>query len=441
MIFLSGLFLFIDMQQLFNLFYECSSISTDTRKIGKDVLYIALKGENFNGNEFADDAIKKGAKYAIVDEKEYADNERIFYVENGLVFLQKLANHHREKFSIPIIGITGSNGKTTTKELIASVLSQKFNVLFTLRNLNNHIGVPLTLLQLTNDHDIAIIEMGASKLKDIKELTDIANPTHGIITNIGAAHIEGFGSFEGVLKTKRELYDSIESVGGTLFYNQDDEVLINNLPSGIEAISYGTSKESNVNGQLLEFIPEVEFKWSSDDYHSEAIKTKIIGKYNFYNMLAAICIGHYFEIDPDLINKGISEYESSNNRSQILKTKNNTLILDAYNANPTSVKSAIESFSMMRSDEKFFVLGDMLELGKESTRFHQEIIALTKELNLQGIFVGSIYSEIAKSDDSIMAFESTYTAKEFLGTASPKNNLILLKGSRSIKLEVLKDIL
>lgn len=429
------------MQQLFNLFYECSSISTDSRKISKDVLYISLKGENFNGNTFAKDAIKNGAKYAIVDEKKYANDENIFYVENGLRFLQKLANHHREKFNIPVIGITGSNGKTTTKELIANVLTQKFNVLFTKGNLNNHIGVPLTLLQLSNEHDIAIIEMGASKLKDIKELTDIANPTHGIITNIGAAHIEGFGSYEGVLKTKKELYDAIETVGGTLFYNQDDEVLVNNLPNGIEVISYGTSKESTVKGQLLEFIPEVEFKWSCDDYHSEPIKTKIIGKYNFYNMLAAICIGNYFEIDPDLINKGISEYESSNNRSQILKTKNNTLILDAYNANPTSVKSALESFSMMRGDEKFFVLGDMLELGKESTRFHNEIIALTKKLNLQGIFVGSIYSEIAKSDEQIMAFQSTDKAQEFLETASPKNNLILLKGSRSIKLEVLKDIL
>jgi len=429
------------MQQFFNLFYECSSISTDSRNISKDVLYISLKGENFNGNLFANDAISKGAKYAIVDEEEYADNEKIFYVENSLKFLQKLANYHREKFNIPVIGITGSNGKTTTKELIANVLSQKFNVLFTIGNLNNHIGVPLTLLQLSNAHDIAIIEMGASKLKDIKELTDIANPTHGIITNIGAAHIEGFGSYEGVLKTKKELYDAIESVGGTLFYNQDDEVLVSNLPKDIEAISYGTSKESTIHGQLLEFIPEVEFKWSSEDYHSEPIKTKIIGKYNFYNMLAAICIGNYFEIDPDLINKGISEYESRNNRSQVLKTKNNTLILDAYNANPTSVKSALESFSLMRSDEKFFVLGDMLELGKESAQFHVEIIELTKSLNLQGIFVGSIYSEIGKNDDEIMVFQSTADAKEFLETASPKNNLILLKGSRSIKLEVLKDIL
>jgi UDP-N-acetylmuramoyl-tripeptide--D-alanyl-D-alanine ligase len=428
------------MQQLFNLFYECASVSTDSRKINKDVFYIALKGENFNGNKFAKEAINKGAKYAIVDEKEYSDNEKIFYVENGLSFLQGLANHHREKFSIPVIGITGSNGKTTTKELIANVLTQKFNVLFTQGNLNNHIGVPLTLLQLSNEHDIAIIEMGASKLKDIKELTDIANPTHGIITNIGSAHIEGFGSYEGVLKTKKELYDAIETVGGTLFYNQDDEILGSNLPKGIEAISYGTSKESDVHGHLLEFIPEVEFKWSSKEYHSDAIKTKIIGKYNFYNMLAAICIGNYFEVDPELINKGIAEYEPSNNRSQVLKTKNNTLILDAYNANPTSVKSALESFQLMPNKDKFFILGDMLELGENSIDFHKEIIQITKENNLQGIFVGSIYQKIAKEDTTIMAFHSTEDAKEFLITAHPSNNLILLKGSRSIGLEKLKDL-
>lgn len=429
------------MQQLFSLFYECSEVSTDSRKIKNDVLYISLKGDNFNGNTFAEQAIAKGAKYAIVDEKQYANNETIFYVDNGLLFLQKLANYHREKFNIPVIGITGSNGKTTTKELINNVLSQKFNTLFTKGNLNNHIGVPLTLLQLSNDHDIAIIEMGASKLKDIKELTDIANPTHGIITNIGTAHIEGFGGYEGILKTKMELYDAIASIGGTLFYNTDDEVLVGNLPNDIEAIGYGTYRKSTVQGQLLEFIPEVEFKWSSEDYHSEPIKTKIIGKYNFYNMLAAICIGHYFEIDPNLINKGISEYEPSNNRSQVFKTKNNTLILDAYNANPTSVKSALESFSMMRSDEKFFILGDMLELGKDTTRFHKEIIAITKKYKLQGIFVGSIYTDIAKTDDEIMAFHSTQTAKDFLDTASPKNNLILLKGSRSIGLEILKEVL
>lgn len=429
------------MQRLFELFYSCAGVSTDTRKIEKDFLYVSLKGANFNGNKFADEAIKKGAKYAIVDEAQYADNINIFNVENGLKFLQALANFHREKFRIPIIGITGSNGKTTTKELIANVLSQKFNILFTQGNLNNHIGVPLTLLQLSNEHDLAVIEMGASKLGDIKELTDIANPTHGIITNIGFAHIEGFGSPEGILKTKKELYDAIESTGGTIFYNYDDEKLTNNLPNDVETVSYGTDSKALVHGKILEFIPEIEFKWSTENYHSSTVTTKIIGKYNFYNMLAAICIGHYFGIDPTSINRGIEDYEPNNNRSQIFKTKHNILILDAYNANPTSVESALDSFDMMKHENKFFILGDMLELGKDSDDFHKKVIEHTQNLNLQGVFVGSIFKKLSHSYTEIMAFENAEKAKDFLSVGQPKNNLILLKGSRGIGLEALKNVL
>tara|TARA_B100000508_G_scaffold141093_1_gene146504 strand:+ start:2206 stop:3495 length:1290 start_codon:yes stop_codon:yes gene_type:complete len=428
------------MQRLFQLFYECTGVSTDTRKIEINNLYVALKGENFNGNKFANDAIEKGAKFAIVDEEKFADNEKIFYTENGLAFLQHLANHHREKFSIPVLGITGSNGKTTTKELIAAVLSEKFNILYTEGNLNNHIGVPLTLLRLNNDHDIAIIEMGASKPGDIEELTRIANPTHGIITNIGNAHLEGFGGPEGVIKTKKELYDSIESVGGTLFMNADDEVLMEVLPKDIETITYGESSDANIHGQLDEFIPEVVFSWKSKTGHGTEVRTHIIGKYNFYNMLAAVAIGDYFEVNDSDINTAISNYIPKNNRSQIEQTDRNTLILDAYNANPTSVRSSLESFNAMPYEEKFFVLGDMKELGTDSLRFHQEIIDLTQKLHLQGIFVGSEYATIAQNNDQIMAFESTEEAKIFLETAKPNKNLILLKGSRSIGLERLKDI-
>ena len=428
------------MQQLFQLFYECTGVSTDTRKIQDNDLYIALNGENFNGNKFAEEAISNGAKYAIVDEPEYADNKTIFSVADGLEFLQKLANYHREKFTIPVIGITGSNGKTTTKELMAAVLSEKFDVLYTFGNLNNHIGVPLTLLRLTNQHDIAIIEMGASKPGDINELTTIANPTHGIITNIGNAHLEGFGGPDGVIKTKKELYDTIEKAGGTLFMNADDEILTEVLPQDIETITYGESKHSQVKGQLDEFIPEVVFSWRSEKGVGNEVKTNIIGKYNFYNMLAAVAIGDYFEVNDVDINRAISNYIPKNNRSQIEKTNLNTLILDAYNANPTSVRSSLESFSAMPYDEKFFVLGDMKELGKDSLEFHKEIIELTKELGLQGIFVGSEFTTISKQDNSIMTFNSTESARSFLLTAQPKNNLILLKGSRSIGLEKLRDI-
>ena len=429
------------MKKLFELFYSCSEVNTDSRAISPNSFYIALKGERFNGNKFAKDAIEKGAKYAIVDEKDYADNTTIFYVEDGLVFLQQLANYHRSKFSIPIIGITGSNGKTTTKELIANVLYQKYNILFTKGNLNNHIGVPLTLLNLKNTHDIAIIEMGASKPGDIKELTDIAEPTHGIITNIGKAHIEGFGSPEGVLKTKKELYDAIKQIGGTLFMNEDDSLLMDHVPTEIEYFSYGKSEKAYVVGELVKLAPNVHFIYKSKDYQSPILKTSIIGTYNFYNILSAICIGTYFEVPFEMINKGITSYAPKNNRSQVEKTKSNTLILDAYNANPTSVASALESFALMEHDEKLFILGDMLELGEISEEEHQLIIELTHKLKLNGVFVGPLFKKHEKEYENTMFFENKEAAASFLSVAQPKSNLILLKGSRGIGLEALVEVL
>ncbi|MEN9998911.1 MAG: hypothetical protein RI922_1901, partial [Bacteroidota bacterium] len=290
------------MKELFDLFYQTTGVCTDTRKIEKDCLFICLKGANFNGNIFAEQALKEGAKYVVVDEIEYQTNASIFFVEDSLLFLQKLANFHRLKFSIPVIGITGSNGKTSTKELINSVLSSQFNVLATIGNLNNHIGVPLTLLRLNNSHQIAIIEMGANKFKDIEELCDIAEPTHGIITNIGKAHLEGFLNFEGVLKTKKELYDSVSKNKGILVYNNDDDVLKFNLPKGIDTISYGTSNDSLIKGELVNLSPFVELKWSTTNYQSDLISTQMIGKYNFYNYLAAISFGICFNVPFEKIN-------------------------------------------------------------------------------------------------------------------------------------------
>lgn len=428
--------------RLFDLFYKCDQkISTDSRKIEQGCLYVALKGENFDGNQFAKSAIENGARYAIVDDASFVDNTTIFLVNDGLVFLQQLANYHRNKFSIPVIGITGSNGKTTSKELIASVLKQEFNVHYTQGNLNNHIGVPLTLLGLTNDFDIAIIEMGANKPGDIAELAAIAEPTHGIITNIGTAHLEGFGGFEGVLKTKTELYRAIEKVGGTLFCNADDDVLVNTLPSGIEVIDYSGALHANasVRGNLIRMNPFVTFQWESDSYTSPTLLTKIIGRYNFYNFLAAITIGNYFGIDPEAINTGITSYAPDNNRSQIIETGKNTLIMDAYNANPTSVKSALHSFKEMQHENKLFVLGDMYELGEKSRALHQEIVELTISLGLEGIFIGEIYNALRDEFSNRMFFADKTSAIEFLATASPNKNLILLKGSRGMKLEEIQE--
>lgn len=420
----------------FELFYQTSGVCTDTRNIQKDCLFVCLKGANFNGNTFALEALRQGAKYVIVDEEINGATSAVIRVENALVYLQQLANYHRHKFQIPIIGITGSNGKTTSKELIATVLSKKYNVHFTKGNLNNHIGVPLTLLQLNNSHEIAVIEMGANKFHDIEELCAIAEPTHGIITNIGMAHLEGFINFEGVLKTKLELYDSIVRNNGILFYNVDDSTLTSNLPKNIQAIGYGSENPASVVGELVALSPFVQMKWKSDSYQSDIIETRMIGKYNFYNFLAAISIGLHFQVDNEAISDAIRTYTPTNNRSQVEKTANNTLILDAYNANPTSMKSALESFARVTENHKIALLGDMFELGAESAKEHQKIIDFILEINLNAFLIGKNFYQL-KGDfgPAIQFFVSKDDVIQFLEKMELKDHLILLKGSRGIGLE------
>ncbi len=403
-------------------------------------MFVALKGDNFDGNTFVKEALECGAKYAITDIKVNADNQRIFYVENTLIFLQQLAQYHRGQFNIPVIGITGSNGKTTTKELIAAVLSEEYNVLFTQGNLNNHIGVPLTLLNLTESHNLAIIEMGANKLGDIKELVEIANPTHGIITNIGRAHLEGFGSLQGVINTKSELYDHIKSSQGKLIYNIDDSTLIKQINHYFNTSTYSGEQVGYVNGELIALTPFVEFKWETHNYKSGIIQTKLVGKYNFYNFLAAISFGIEFNVAPEKINQALEKYTPTNNRSQIEKTQHNTLILDAYNANPTSVQSALESFDLIDHENKTIILGDMLELGKESTEEHEKIITYLADKRWQKILVGPIYSNLSTSSD-ILKFNTSEELRIHLQSNSIQNALILIKGSRGIKLETIVESL
>lgn len=424
----------------FEQYYTTSGVCTDTRKITKDCLFICLKGANFNGNTFAEQAMKEGAKYVIVDEEKYATQPEIFYVPNALKYLQDLAHYHRKKFDLPIIGITGSNGKTSTKELINAVLSTKYNVLATAGNLNNHIGVPLTVLQINEQHEIAIIEMGASKHGDIKELADIAEPTIGIITNIGKAHLEGFKNFEGVLTTKKELYDSIEKNRGKIVVNSDDSILKGILPKGISTISYGESKEATVSGTLDRLSPFIEMTWSKYGYQSESQKMKMIGKYNFYNYLAAIAFGVHFELSAEQINTGICNYTPTNNRSQVQETEYNTLILDCYNANPSSMKSALESFSLIDHENKLVIIGDMLELGEESKVEHEKIIQLVADRNIQTITVGPIFDSIEQSSSN-KHFKSKEEAQLYITEHPLKNKLILLKGSRGIGLETLEKFL
>ena len=425
----------------FNKYYETSGVCIDTRKIEKNCLFICLKGENFNGNDFAEEALISGAKFVISDDSKYKNTEYIFVVENTLKYLQQLANYHRKQYEIPIIGITGTNGKTTSKELISIVLSEKYNVLYTLGNLNNHIGVPLTLLKLNKEHEIAVIEMGANKPGDIKELVEIAEPTHGIITNMGKAHLEGFGSFEGVQKTKSEMYDYLSQNNSTVFYNFDDEILKSNLQNQkLNLIPYSSEHNSYIKGELISMSPFINMKWSSSEYESPLLETKMIGSYNYYNFLAAICIGKYFGVENDKINDALINYQPSNNRSQIEKTENNLLILDAYNANPTSMKNAIESFNSMVSEHKLLILGDMFELGDDSKEEHKRVVKHTKELKLNTLFVGEHFYKIKNESDTNF-FKNKEEIRLFITNNTIKNNLILLKASRGIGLETLKDVL
>jgi UDP-N-acetylmuramoyl-tripeptide--D-alanyl-D-alanine ligase len=426
------------MTDLFELFYECSGVCTDSRNIETNSLFIALKGANFNGNTFAEEAIQSGSRYAIVDDIKYQTNDRILLVVNTLEFLQKLANFHRKKFNIPIIGITGSNGKTSTKELVNAVLSSHYNVLCTKGNLNNHIGVPLTLLRLKISHDLAIIEMGANQLKDIAELCAIASPTHGIITNIGKAHLQGFGNFEGVLKTKCELYESISAVYGTIVINNDDHLLKDNVPKNVGIFTYGT-KAATITGQITGVDPFISFKYTHGEYSSPDIRSHLVGKYNFYNFLSAVSFGILFDVPYVQIEDALANYIPENNRSQVIKTASNTLIMDCYNANPTSMLSAIESFAMIRGQEKLFIIGDMLELGKETQKEHQAIAVICETLGLKGITIGPYFKE-THSEAFIHQFKEFNEAQEYLTLHPIKETTLLLKGSRGMGLERLQSL-
>ena len=421
------------IEEIHQLFVDSVGVCTDTRNIEAKSLFFALKGDNFNGNKFAVKAIEAGCLYAIIDEEEYNNHPNCILVNDVLKTLQDLAHYHRNRFDIPVLGITGSNGKTTTKELVGAVLSKKYKLLITSGNFNNHIGVPLTLLKMNDKHRFAVIEMGASKPKDIKELVEIAAPTHGIITNIGAAHLEGFGSLMGVINTKKEMYDYLSSNNGVVFYNNDDEILNNILPSNTENNQYGTTAET-VRGELKELTPFVRFRWSfKSTYSSPILTTKLVGKYNFTNFLAAACIGKYFKVDNDKICKALESYAPTNKRSQVSVIKGSTFIVDCYNANPTSMLSALESFVEISHQNKIAILGDMLELGKYSQTEHQKIIDFLVHNNVKALLVGE---EFQKTNTTYNTFKNVEELIAFNNENQLTDALVLLKGSRGIKLEL-----
>ena len=421
----------MNIESIYEIFKSHSTVSTDTRTISNGCLFFALKGDNFNGNKFADDALKKGAAFSIIDEKDFKTSDKHILVDNVLETLQKLANYHRKQFNIPFIGITGTNGKTTTKEFIAAVLSKKYKTTYTQGNLNNHIGVPLTLLSIPIDCEIAIIEMGANHIGEIKFLCEIAEPNFGIITNIGTAHIEGFGSKDGVRKTKNELYQFIESTNGNVFVNNDDTVLMN-LAESLNKITYG-NLNADCTGKLLSSTPSVKLEWKNN-----IINSNLYGNYNYNNILAAICIGHYFNVNTIEIKNAIEEYYPTNNRSQIIETNNNTIFLDAYNANPTSMNAAIDTFIENESENKLMILGDMLELGEISNTEHQKIVDKIEQVNIDALFVGKEFSSISNK------YHFTYLkdaseAIDWCKHSGLVNYHILIKGSRGIRLETVAE--
>ena len=423
----------MEISQLYEIFKQYPLVVTDTRNIIPNSVFFALKGAKFDGNEYARQAIDKGCKYAIVDEKEYADeSSNILLVEDSLKALQDLAHSHRSKFKIPVIGITGTNGKTTSKELITAVLSEEFNVLSTIGNFNNHIGVPLTLLRMTKQHEIAVIEMGASHVGEIRELAEIADPNYGLITNVGHAHIEGFGSFENVIKAKGELYDYIRNRKDAKIFVDDDNTYLKKLVTDLDPIYYGTGSNLFVSGGVVSSSPFLTFKWKfSKNYHT--ITTNLIGEYNLTNTLAAVTIGKYFGVKTSKINKALNEYIPTNNRSQLKKTDRNTLIIDAYNANPTSMQAALINFAKLDVPNKVLILGDMRELGEESKSEHQKIADMVLSDNFREVyFIGEYFSH---TSTAFPKFEKLDDFGDYLKKHPLSDKYILIKGSRGLQLE------
>ena len=419
------------IQELYRLFLQHPSVQTDTRKLIKGDIFFALKGPNFNGNGFAAQALTNGAAYVVVDEEMAIDDARIIKVADTLATLQELAKYHREQFTIPFIGITGSNGKTTSKELIYAVLSSHYTTYTTQGNLNNHIGVPLTLLRVKPDAEMVVIEMGANHQKEIESYCSYTQPTHGVITNCGKAHLEGFGGMEGVRKGKGELYDFLRAHEGTAFVYADADYL-QSMCAGIQHIvKYGVS-EGLVQGRILSNEPFLEVTITTG-WQLTSIKTQLVGDYNLPNVLCAIVIGKYFKVPEENIKTAIENYIPSNSRSQLIKRGSNTLILDAYNANPTSMKAAIENFSGLHAYKKILVLGGMMELGEESMDEHQAIIDLIRKYNwTQVVLVGGDFGSI---NHEFTFFSNATEAKDWFQKQAFEQTHFLIKGSRSMQME------
>lgn len=423
-------------EKIYELYKKAYTITTDSRNISKDCVFVALKGEHFDGNDFAVQVAEEGiAACVIADRKDLPGRDRLFVVDNSLKALQELANYNRRKLATPIIGITGTNGKTTTKELISAVLSKKYNIIFTQGNFNNQLGVPLTLLRIKPETELAVVEMGASHPGDIQELTDIGEPDYGIITNIGRAHLEGFGGYEGVIKTKNEMYQYIAAHNGLLFVNKDNNLLMS-LASNINKVTYGTENDVDVQGKMLSANPYLSVEWNG-----HKIDTQLVGDYNFENVMAAICVGTYFKVSANDIAEALSSYCPTNNRSQVIETAKNRVVMDAYNANPTSMSHAIKNFRNICKDDNLLILGDMRELGEESEQEHKNILQLLKELRFKKVYlVGPEFSKCSENSEFV-SIQNVEELAQYLHQHPVSGKDILVKGSNSVHLNKIIDSL
>ncbi|HEX4887883.1 MAG TPA: UDP-N-acetylmuramoyl-tripeptide--D-alanyl-D-alanine ligase [Luteibaculaceae bacterium] len=427
----------MNIQQLYRFFQESNGVSTDTRTLKKGQLYFALKGPNFNGNQLALTALEQGAHKVIVDEAIGVKDPRIIEVADVLSALQQLARYHRDQLDTVVIGITGTNGKTTSKELIFQVLSSQYPTLATQGNLNNHIGVPLTLLSITEDHDFAVIEMGANHKGEIAELCKISDPDFGLVTNVGRAHLEGFGSFENIIYTKKGLYEHVADKNGVLFMNRNNAEVLG-IPAYDRVIYFGTGDEDFCQGKMLASAPFVQAEVTTVE-GTTRISSQLVGGYNFDNIMAAVCIGSYFEVPLQKIARAIADYTPSNNRSQYKKTVLNDLYLDAYNANPSSMELSVGNFARLEVSPKHLILGDMFELGHESQHYHSALVEQVKETGIPCYFVGEHFMQVAEGSDRF--FPDTQSLIAHLKTHPIEHHHILIKGSRGVRLETVAEIL
>jgi UDP-N-acetylmuramoyl-tripeptide--D-alanyl-D-alanine ligase len=429
------------IESLYHIFKQYPLVSTDSRDIKPSSIFFSLKGEHFNGNLFAEQSLNNGAAIAVIDDSQFKKDERYIVVADTLKALQLLSQYHRKHLNIPVIGITGTNGKTTTKELLKAVLSRKYKTHATQGNLNNHIGVPLTILSLTKEIEMAVVEMGANHIGEIKELCEIARPTHGIITNIGKAHLEGFGSYEGVIRTKTELYQYLQQNKGGIIVNYDNGLLMEYASASLK-YTYGTKIESDCIGELLSCDPFLNLKWRlKESAKFNQIQTQLVGRYNFENVMSAIAVGNYFNVDAASINAAVQEYVPTNNRSQVIKTSTNTLLMDAYNANPSSMKAAITNFASMKVNNKVVILGDMMELGNDSEKEHQQVLDLLMSFQFPYVILVGNYFKKLSLPNFVLNYSDTEKAMQVIKNNPVKNSTVLIKGSRKLQLEKLLEVL